>query len=92
MQSTEGRIIIQGMKGESMENKEAIIKEFVKVLQITQIGQNVIEGEYFRDEREETAILYIRDLFTGKPHTMYVNITGDSGLSILKDIICALEE
>lgn len=74
-----------------MENKEAIIKKFVEALKLTRIGQNVMEGEYFADENDETAILYLRDLISGKPHPLRVNITADSGLSIMKDILYALE-
>lgn len=73
-----------------MEDKEAIIKSFVKTLQLTRVGENVVEGEYYTDGYEETAILYTRD-FAGKTHPLPVNITADSGLSILKDIIYALE-
>ncbi|MBR6405272.1 MAG: hypothetical protein IKS18_03660 [Lachnospiraceae bacterium] len=74
-----------------MEDKEAIIKSFVRALQLTRIGENITEGEYFKDKGDETAILYIRDRNTGKHRSFTVNITADSGLSIMKDIIFALE-
>lgn len=74
-----------------MEDKEAIIKSFVRALQLTRIGENITEGEYFVDKGDETAILYIRDRNTGKHRYFTVNITADSGLSIMKDIIFALE-
>lgn len=73
-----------------MEDKEAIIKSFVKTLQLTRIGKDVVEGEYYTDGSDEEAILYVRD-WTGKAHPFLVNITADSGLSIMKDIIYALE-
>ena len=75
-----------------MENKEAIIKAFVKTLQLTRIGEHVMEGEYYKEDHEETALLYIENRFTGRPYPLRVRITGDSGLSIIKDILYALEE
>ena len=74
-----------------MEDKEAIIKAFVKTLQLTRIGRNVVEGEYYTDGNDEEAILYEKDVFSGRIRPRMVNITADSGMSIIKDIVCALE-
>jgi len=74
-----------------MEDKEAIIKAFVQALQLTRVGGNITEGEYFTDKGDEAAVLYIRDMNTGKHRPFTVNITADSGVSIMKDILFALE-
>ena len=74
-----------------MEDKEAIIKSFVRALQLTRIGENIVDGEYFQDGGDENAILYIRNVTNRSMHPLAVNITADSGLSIMKDILYALE-
>lgn len=73
------------------ESKEEIIKSFVRTLQLTRLGENIVDGEYFRDGGDETAILYIRDISNKSMHPVSVNITADSGISIIKDIIFAME-
>ena len=74
-----------------MEDKDRICREFARVLQKTRIGENVLDILYVQDEHEETARVLYRDLITGRLERLEVNITADSGLSILKDIIYALE-
>lgn len=75
-----------------MEDKDRICREFARVLQKTRIGGNVLDILYVQDEHEETARVLYRDLITGRLERLEVNITADSGLSILKDIIYALED
>lgn len=75
-----------------MEDKDRICREFARVLQKTRIGENVLDILYVQDEHEETARVLYRDLITGRLERLEVNITADSGLSILKDIIYALED
>lgn len=74
-----------------MENKAAIIKAFVNALKLTRMGEYIVDAEYYKDGSDETCILYIKDPAAKKPKAYPVNISADSGVTIMKDIIFALE-
>lgn len=74
-----------------MEDKEAIIKAAEKTLRCTTVGRDILDSEYFIDGCIDYAILYLVNRQSGKITPIRANITADSGLEIIKDMIYALE-
>ena len=73
------------------EDKDKICRHFARVLQKTRAGSDILDILYVEDRGEETARVLFADKNTGRLRRLDVNITADSGLSMLKDIIYALE-
>ena len=71
-----------------MEDKREIVESLYKTLIKTRKwSDDIAEMFYIRNENEETVVIR---LYEGNAE-MFVDVTGDSGMALIKDVIDALE-
>ena len=64
------------------EDKDAITKALLPVLQMTNNGQNIIDIEYVISERGEYVIVTYKNGYVKK-----ADVTFDSGTALIKDVM-----
>lgn len=72
------------------ENKRLIVKKLCEVLQLTRAGRLIdsLKYEPEKDSDDEFVAIIYRD---GSPKAFsFVDVTGDSGISLIRDVIKAL--
>ena len=65
-----------------MENKQAILNELLKAINLTRAGNDVRELKY--DEERELVLVYFGNSTTSGRQ---INVACDSGIAMLKDVI-----
>lgn len=67
------------------EDKAKICRAFCEALKLTRIGENLTTIQYIEEENKETVLL----VFNEKCY-IEVDVTADSGIAMMKDILRAL--
>ena len=73
-----------------MENKKDILKSLFETLTRTRKWRDEIAEMIYNKDKNGNEEVLVR-LFEGNAE-MFIDVTGDSGMALIKDVIAALEE
>ena len=73
-----------------MENKKDILKSLFETLTRTRKWRDEIAEMIYSKDKNGNEEVLVR-LFEGNAE-MFIDVTGDSGMALIKDVIAALEE
>lgn len=76
-----------GIQEEAPEDKARIIEMLLPVLQQTRAGADLTDMTYLKKEEEGAETVKARYEHGGMVSSVYVDVTGDSGIAMIKDVL-----
>ena len=70
------------------ENAFILCQRLLKLVQATRAGADVVDIEYFSNNHTDYAHV---DITWASGHTKRVDVTGDSGIAMIKDVLRRIE-
>lgn len=77
----------EGIREGAPEDKAKIIEMLLPVLQQTRAGGDLTDLTYSKEEEEEVETVKARYEHGGMVSSVYVDVTGDSGIAMIKDVL-----
>lgn len=76
-----------GIQEEALEDKARIIEMLLPVLQQTRAGADLTDLTYSKKEEDGAETVKVRFEHGGMVSSVYVDVTGDSGIAMIKDVL-----